>query len=168
MSLLINGHPPRTVQKSSTGATVLSAAFVNSIFPGREPGPFVFTINVAPYGNFSCQVDCLVQPSTSDVALGTHWEAFVRDWLIQLGHPVGTAFDGLHFLLDTHHPLSFPGTQKRKDSIEAPSAGHQQKGRTRTGPIENFSADFGRRELTVNPYLSFDHRAAFLPGKVIR
>lgn len=101
MSLLMDGCPARMVVKSPSGGTVLSAHFVNNNFPGRTSGSFVVTIHVPPYGNFSCQLECHVSPFVpNDVALGTQWEAFVRDWLLEQGKSLTSTFDACAFCLN--------------------------------------------------------------------
>ncbi|KAJ7730068.1 hypothetical protein DFH07DRAFT_781720 [Mycena maculata] len=61
---------------------------------------------VAPYGYFTCTVDCHISPFVpNNVALGAQWATQVRDWLYHAGHPTLDGFNVYEFLLNPAHPV---------------------------------------------------------------
>ncbi|KAJ7736417.1 hypothetical protein B0H16DRAFT_1891922 [Mycena metata] len=112
MSLLIDGVPTTNIGRSSGSLTQISAAFLRSALPHRNPNSlFAITLRTedTPFTVLlACQVSSRIGP---DIVLALDWKASVRECMLGFGLNVPTSFDPATLLVSEVHDVgaSAPG-----------------------------------------------------------
>ena len=97
MSLLVDGHHALSLTFSNLPRTVLSSSFALTL-SRHLPGSFLVTLSAGGYGPISFPLECDVTPSLAyDIALGVDWASTLRDYLLDAGFRLPTAFDAWVF-----------------------------------------------------------------------